>query len=196
MRIFREGLRPKLTYRVANTFKAWKDGDLKTEKEWKKEKMRPVIGAEEFWLWPNQNCNRLCIYYLREDVEPIPGEYTWTERQDDEIWRHDRFDTIEDCIKDARESGIEPGDKIAIGICQDYVPKVDVDTLLEAASQDAYEECGEVAEHWPSFERKSGYAGEAKLQKEVEKVFNTWMRTENQTPTFYHVIPLKDMYEV
>ena len=36
------------------------------------------------------------------------GKYTWETRADKEIWENDRFDTIEECVRDAWKNGIEP----------------------------------------------------------------------------------------
>ena len=124
------------------------------------------------------------------------GKYTWSDNQTDEIWYGERFDTIEECIADARGTGKEIGSKIAIGICEDYIPHVDCDTLLDRLNEDAYEVCGEVAENFPYFERGKGYKDIELLQEKIDKALNEWLEETNQTPTFYHIIPLKDMYEV
>lgn len=124
------------------------------------------------------------------------GKYTWSDNQTDEIWYGERFDTIEECISDAREKGKEIGSKIAIGICEDYIPYADCDTLLDRLSEDAYETCGEVAEGFPYFESGKGYKDIESLQEKINKALNEWLEETKQTPSFYHVIPLKNMYEV
>lgn len=47
------------------------------------------------------------------------GKYTWTEigagTGIDDIWRHDVFSSVAECIKDAVSCGIKPGEKIAVG---------------------------------------------------------------------------------
>ncbi len=109
-------------------------------------------------------------------------KYTWETQADREIWEHDVFDTIDECLRDAWQNyEIEPGTKIAIGICEDYVPHIDVDFFLERVGEDAYEEVGEVAEDWPCFESRKGYY---------------WLGKTNQVPNFYHILPLADLYEV
>jgi hypothetical protein len=126
----------------------------------------------------------------------MEGKYTWTENQDDEIWYNDRFDSIEECIKDAIGQGKKPGDKIAVGICEDYVPHVDVDTLLDRANEEAYEECGDVVGDWPEFIALKGYAYADKLQEKMDKAFNEWLEETHQVPHFYHIYPLSDMVEI
>jgi len=116
-------------------------------------------------------------------------EYTWNENRTDEFWRHGRFDSIKECIEDAIKEGKKQGDTIVIGICEDYVPKLDAGFLLDKIGKDAYEECGEITEDWPEFEQK-GYKDEDKLQAAIDKVLNEWLKETNQIPTFYRVHPL------
>ena len=123
-------------------------------------------------------------------------KYTWETRADKEIWGNDRFDTVEECVKDALESGIEPGTMIAVGICEDFIPKLDADSALDKVSDDAYEECGEVAEGWPCFESRKGYYRVDELQEALDRVFLEWLEKTNQTPGFYHILPLADLVEV
>lgn len=120
-------------------------------------------------------------------------KYSWTENQTDEIWRHGKFDSIEECIEDAISCGKKPGEQITIGICEDYVPYLSVDALLDQVSEDAYEEVGEVAEGWPEFENRKGYKDADKLQEKINKVFNEWLKETNQEPSFCSIQPLKDL---
>ncbi len=122
--------------------------------------------------------------------------YSWSDNQTDEIWQHGRFDSVEACIKDAVAEGKKPGYMIAIGICEDYVPSLDVGVLLDRVSEDAYEECGEVAEGWPEFIAREGYKDSDKLQEAVNKVFMEWLRETNQVPNFYHIYPLDYMVKI
>jgi hypothetical protein len=129
-------------------------------------------------------------------VSEKKGQYTWENKQDAEIWYNDRFDTIEECIKDARKNGVEPGTMIAIGLCEDYTPVINVDDVLERVGEDAYEEVGEVAEGWPAFKSKEGFIGSGSLEEKLNKVFNEWLEETNQVPGFYKIHPLADMVEV
>ena len=119
-------------------------------------------------------------------------EYSWTENQTDDIWYHGKFASVEECIKDAIGCGKKPGEKIVIGICEDYVPHLSADALLEQVSEDAYEEVGEVAEGWPEFENRKGYKDVDKLQEKIDKAFHEWLEETGQVPSFYHIQPLAD----
>lgn len=96
-------------------------------------------------------------------------EYSWTENQTDDIWYHGKFASVEECIKDAIGCGKKPGEKIVIGICEDYVPHLSADALLDQVSEDAYEEVREVAEGWPEFENRKGYKMLINYRKKLTK---------------------------
>lgn len=120
-------------------------------------------------------------------------EYSWTENETDDIWYHGRFSSVEECIKDAISCGKKPGEKIVIGICEDYVPHLSADTLLDQVSEDAYEEVGEIAERWPEFEARKGYRYADKLQEKIDKAFNDWLVETKQVPSFYRIQLLADL---
>ena len=119
-------------------------------------------------------------------------EYSWTENQADDIWYHGKFASVEECIKDAIGCGKKPGEMIVIGLCEDYVPHLNVDNLLDQVSEDAHEEVGEVAEGWPEFVDRKGYEGADKLQEKINKVFHEWLEETGQVPGFYQILPLAD----
>lgn len=119
-------------------------------------------------------------------------EYSWTENPKDDIWYHGKFDSVEACIKDAISCGKKPGEKIVVGLCEDYVPHLNVDTLLDQVCEDAYEEVGEVAEGWPEFEARKGYKDADKLQEKIDKAFCEWMEETEQMPGFYRIQPLAE----
>ncbi len=123
-------------------------------------------------------------------------EYSWTENETDEIWYHGRFASVEECIKDAISRGKKPGEKIAIGICENYVPQLSAGDLLDLVSEDAYEEVGEVAEGWPEFEVRKGYKDVDKLQEKIDKAFNEWLRETKQVPDFCHILPLAELVTI
>lgn len=123
-------------------------------------------------------------------------KYTWSDNQTDEIWHNDRFNTIEECVKDAIKHGKHSGEEIAIGVCEDYVPCIDVDTLLDMANEDAYNEVGEVADGWLEYKIHKGYKDADKLQEKINKVFTEWLEETKQVPSFYHVVPLADMITI
>jgi len=123
-------------------------------------------------------------------------KYTWTDNLDDELWCNGRFATVEECVADAVSQGREPGERIAVGICEDFEPHVDAGTLLERAEEDAFEYAGEAAEGWLDFVARKGYRDEDKLQEKLDKVFKEWLEETDQMPGFYHIAPLADMVSI
>lgn len=123
-------------------------------------------------------------------VEKVNEKYSWTENETDDIWYHGKFSSVDECVKDAITCGKKPGEKIIVGICEDYVPRLSADTLLDQVSEDAYEEVGEVAEDWPEFVDRKGYRYVDKLQEKIDKAFSEWLEETKQVPGFYHIQPL------
>lgn len=111
-------------------------------------------------------------------------KYTWSKSATDELWQHDCFDTVEECIKDAKENyGYEIGETIAIGETAGFVVNIDAIDVLERLEENAYEECGEVVEGWIDY-KKSPFD---KLSEKLTACVNEWLKETNQQPTFYHI---------
>lgn len=108
-------------------------------------------------------------------------EYTWS--FDREIWGNDKYDTIAECIKAARESvriDKYKYDTVYIGEAVLYEPKIDADVVLEGLENDAYIQCDEVAECWELFGKdKDGELGNA-----LTKVLLEWLKKHNLMPDF------------
>ena len=81
-------------------------------------------------------------------------EYTW-EYGETDIWQHDLFDTVEDCILDAKENYlVEPGTEIVVGEAVFWEPYVSAINILKRLEENAYEEVGVVADDWYAFDYK------------------------------------------
>lgn len=120
--------------------------------------------------------------------------FTWTYNENDEIWQHDIFKTEDECILDAKENyGFGYGETIAIGTVVPYTVFADVDTLLERLEEDAYEECGEVAEGWEISSRKHYDKEMDKLQEEITECINKYLLSIKEMPSFYKI---DDIYTV
>lgn len=123
-------------------------------------------------------------------------KYAWTRNAEDDIWESATFDSVKECVEDARGCGIKPGEQIAVGICEPYEPQINAEQILDNISEDAYEKVGEVAEGWPYFKRGEGYEGADTLQERMQKVFMEWLKETNQIPSFYHIYPLADLVTI
>jgi len=118
-------------------------------------------------------------------------QYTWEKDENEELWRHDTFESIEDCILDAKENyEHKVGDIIYIGETELYIPSVDAESILENIEEQAYETIGECAENWDIYDykkREELY----ELSNELTEVVNNWLKKYNREPSFYSVVDVK-----
>lgn len=121
--------------------------------------------------------------------------YTWSENANDELWRNDIFETVEECVKNAKSdwNGKKPGDEIAIGTVVPYVVSADVGFMLEQLEQDAYEECGDVTDDWDVSSRKGHEKEFDELQEKVTALVNEYLVKIGEKPSFYKI---EDIYTV
>lgn len=120
-------------------------------------------------------------------------EYTWEIDKDTEFWGNSVFSTIKECIEDAYKSGIKPGEKIAIGIAEKWVPNIDAYDVLERLGEYAQEDVGEIGSEWPSFDyRKKEFEHQEKLQEKLDTALSEWLRETDQYPDFYKIYPLAE----
>ena len=116
------------------------------------------------------------------------NRYTWNYNETDELWLHDIFDTIEDCILDAKENyDVKSDETIAVGVIYPYIPKTDIDILLERLEEDAYEECGEAAESWYISTRKGHEKEFDELQEKVDLLVTEYLEKIGEKPYFYKI---------
>ena len=116
-------------------------------------------------------------------------KYTW-EYEETDIWRHDLFDTIEDCILDAKENYlIEHGTEIVVGEAVLWEPYVWAGDILDRLEEDAYGECGEVAEDWYAYDYKSeeGRKGLNEISDKITEIVKQWLKDNGTYPDFYMI---------
>lgn len=110
---------------------------------------------------------------------------TWSYNKTDEIWQHDEFATVEECIVDAKENyGMKQGEQIVIGTVYPYIVCVDVDSMLERIEENAYEEYGDVAEDWEISSRKYHEKETDELQEKVNLLVDEYLDKIQERPTF------------
>ena len=120
-------------------------------------------------------------------------KYTW-EYEETDIWQHDLFDTIEDCILDAKENYlIEPETEIVVGEVVPWEPYVFANSVLERLEEYAYEECGEVAEDWYAYDYKSeeGRKSLDELSDKLTEIVKQWLKDNGTYPWFYRIENVK-----
>lgn len=120
-------------------------------------------------------------------------KYTW-EYEETDIWQHDLFDTIVDCILDAKENYlIEPETEIVVGEVVPWEPYVFAGNILENLEENAYDECVEVAEDWYAYDYKSeeGRKSLDELSDKLTEIVKQWLKDNGTYPWFYRIENVK-----
>lgn len=134
------------------------------------------------------------ISFTVEQKEVEKKEYTWETSEDKELWQHDTFETVEDCVEDYLENyaGESPQDVIFVGECERYTFSVDGSGVIENLEVQAYDECGECAESW---EPSSGVNLKDwnELDEQLTKVVTDWLEKRNDMPGFYKVVNIMEV---
>lgn len=112
--------------------------------------------------------------------------YTWSLDSNEE-WHNAVYDTIKECIEDAKKCEVKSGETIYIGRCTEYIPKVNIDKILEDLEQDAYEIVGDAMTGW--LEHNNRYLGTEPLQNKFDTILMEWLKETNQLPHFYLCVP-------
>lgn len=119
-------------------------------------------------------------------------KYTWEYSGDVEYWTKDIFDSVEDCILDAKENyDVKEGSTIAIGEPVYFEPYVDACNILDCIEEDAYEEHGEVAESWDAYDYKKDKEKLEELSDKLTEIVRQWLKDNDTYPNFYNVTNIK-----
>ena len=121
-------------------------------------------------------------------------KYTWEYSENEEYWTKDVFDSVEDCIEDAKENyDIKPGETIVIGEPFYWEPYVSSINILESLEENAYEEVGEVAENWYAYDYKSeeGRKSLDELSDKLTEIVKQWLKDNGTYPDFYKIENVK-----
>ena len=118
-------------------------------------------------------------------------KYTW-EYEETDIWQHDLFDTIEDCILDAKENYlIEPETEIVVGEVVPWEPYVWAGDILDRLEEDVYGECGEVAEDWYAYHYRKHEKKLDELSDKLTEIVKQWLKDNGTYPDFIRLKILK-----
>lgn len=115
------------------------------------------------------------------------AKYYWNFDQHAEVW-YEFGDSIEDCIKQAREMNDANYETVYIGECVPFVPSehLDVFTLLDNLEEQAYEFAGEAAEDWRTYECKK-WEETVDLADAIGQIINEWLKKHGRYPTFCQI---------
>jgi hypothetical protein len=124
-----------------------------------------------------------------DQKEESKKEYTWETSKDKEIWEHDTFETVEECIQNYLKNyaGESTQEVIFVGECERYTFSVDGGSVIENLEEQAFCECGECANDW---EPSSGVSLEDwnELDEQLTKVITDWLKKHDDMPAFYKVV--------
>lgn len=105
--------------------------------------------------------------------------YTWHTSPDGE-WNNDIELTIDECIEQAQEYGID-NDTIFVGEVKDYVPHGNIYGLLESMEEDAFECVGDAGYDWNGCNWKEKEQM-AELKRKVHEVIWEWQKKYGYYP--------------
>lgn len=112
-------------------------------------------------------------------------QYTWELSKDVDIWHNEIFDSVEECIEDAKESGeVKDGDMIYIGEAIPYEFEVSAEDVLIRLEEDANWAAGD----WPWYERGEKLDD---LSVALTECVKSWIKENNNLPTFYTIEDIK-----
>jgi hypothetical protein len=110
-----------------------------------------------------------------------------------DCWQCDWFDTKEEAINAGREESKELDldiEQFRVGQLSKYFPRVDFDYIVENAAEQAYDDCGEIAESW--LEQK--YLDKNVVTKYNEKLnalFYEFLAETNEIPSFGRIVNIE-----
>lgn len=114
-------------------------------------------------------------------------KYTWESSENAELWEHDIFETIEECIADAKENyDYKKGETVYVGETVQFSICVDAERVLENLEEESYEFAGEAADNWDAYDYKNTEELRELEEKLTEVVVN-WLRKYNREPNFYQI---------
>lgn len=131
------------------------------------------------------------------------GKYTWEFDESEEYWQNGTFDTIEECIRDAKECMKDnytgKHDVIYVGETIVFQPWVLGTDVIEHLEQQAFDEYGEVAEGWDVWSGLREKGNEQKdaawneLSQQLTDVVNDWIAKYDLTPNFYKIVNIREV---
>lgn len=82
-------------------------------------------------------------------------------------------------------------DYFDVGKKRPYIPTIDVDDVIERLQEQAYDECGELAEDFLDWRTMSKGNIEEDLREHLQVELDAWLKRHNLYPTFFTVIDIE-----
>ena len=124
-------------------------------------------------------------------------KYTWERYRDADIWNNDEYESIEECMEDARNNyEMDDGETIYIGECVPVeITGIDFDSVLDSVEQNMYDQVGEISEGWNIGYIRGNTNRAAVIEKYDKKLFDLvmqYLEEINEVPKFYKVGNVKE----
>lgn len=123
-------------------------------------------------------------------------QYSWSFDGGAEIWENENYDTIEECLEDAREAIIEDRringeffddqEHVYVGEVKDCVPTVDALSVLERLEDQASDELGFIGQDWDAYDYKMKEEIQ-ELEDALTSVLHEWLRKHGRYPSMWSV---------
>lgn len=113
--------------------------------------------------------------------------YSWSTEEYSDHYSTD-FDTIEECIKEAKDMGCKAGTTIWIGKVEEVdIRQVDLTSILEDLHNAVYDDVGELAEDWyiEDIDSKEAYE---KCENAINDLVVKYIEENGMKPTFANVV--------
>ena len=123
--------------------------------------------------------------------------YTWS-NNDVYIWDGEIFDSVEECIKDAKLRGVYAGDSIFVGECKDVeIGGIDFDDILCRVEENVYDQVGEVSENWNIYSTSDDYAYRKpiydKYNEKLRQLVLDYIKAIGETPKFQRIVNVQEI---
>lgn len=119
----------------------------------------------------------------------LTKRYTWSFNEDAEIWENDCYDTVEECVQAARKENEQEKlgyEVVYVGETEPFRIRCYAESILEQLEQDAYEQCGQVAEDWHTYNYEKD-KDLLQLSDAITKVVADWLEKKDRMPEFYGI---------
>lgn len=113
-------------------------------------------------------------------------KYCWS--FDKGNWAGCGYDSIDECIEDARKEMTDDVVKGTIYVAEEipYLPEVSLETIMEQLEETAFDDIGYMAEDWDAYDpRKKEEVKE--LKDKLNRVIYEWMDKYGYAPYFFTV---------
>lgn len=119
--------------------------------------------------------------------------YSWSFDGDAELWNNGIFDTVAECIADAKETNhLNDNQYDCVYICEAKMFEMlfHAESLLEYASEQAFDLCGDASCGWLDNIYDNENA-KHELEDGVNDLFKKWCKKHNEAPSFFAVDNIK-----